>query len=299
MGLNAFTPLKCKKMIDANSSFTSFLHQAFNEDGSDLGDVTSLGIFGKHQQAKALWLAKEDGVFSGAQYIAPIFQFVDPNAQCNLLIHDGQPFHSGDVLLEVHGLAHALLSSERIALNLVQRMCGIATKTHTLCQRIAHTHCRLLDTRKTTPLLRSFEKEAVRHGGGQNHRIGLFDMCMIKDNHRDFAGGITPAFQRLTQYLKSQHLDLPIEIETRNLDDVAEVLALHAPVKRIMFDNFSPEQVRLVVNLVQGSIETEASGGINESNLVSYAETGVDFISMGALTHSVRSIDISMKAFLP
>lgn len=299
MGLNVFTPLKCKKMTDANSSFRSFLHQAFSEDISDLGDVTSLGVFGKQQKAKALWVAKEDGVFSGCRYIAPIFEYLDPEVQVNLKVQDGQPFHSGEVLLEVQGLAHALLSSERIALNLVQRMCGIATKTHSLCQRIAHTSCTLLDTRKTTPLLRSFEKEAVRHGGGQNHRIGLFDMCMIKDNHRDFAGGIAPAFERLTQYLKSRHLDLPIEIETRNLDDVAEVLALKGKVKRIMFDNFNPEQVRQAVELVQGSIETEASGGINEYNLLSYAETGVDFISMGALTHSVRSIDISMKAMMP
>jgi len=285
-------------MTDSTAWFESFLERAFQEDLGGRGDVTSLGIFGSNQPAKAIWLAKEPGVFSGAQYIAPIFQYLDPKAKLSFSVSNGQAFSAGNVLLQVEGTAHALLSAERIALNLVQRMCGIATKTHSLCQRIAHTHCRLLDTRKTTPLLRSFEKEAVRHGGGQNHRIGLFDMCMIKDNHRDFAGGITPAFERLNQFLKSRHLDLPIEIETRNLNDVAEVLALKPKVHRIMFDNFSPEQVRLAVELVQNSIETEASGGINESNLLSYAETGVDFISMGALTHSVKSIDISMKATL-
>lgn len=286
-------------MNNTDSTFNSFLVQAFQEDVANLGDVTSLGIFGQQQEGKAQWIAKEPGIFSGAKYIAPIFRFLDPNVQVSLLISDAQPFSAGTVLLQVQGPAHVLLSAERIALNLIQRTCGIATQTQRLCQRIAHTSARLLDTRKTTPLLRRFEKEAVVHGGGLNHRFGLFDMAMIKDNHRDFAGGIRPAYERLTNYMQQNALNLPIEIETRNLDDVQEVLNLPGNVQRIMFDNFSPAQVLEALALVQGRIETEASGGITEANLLDYAETGVDFISMGALTHSVRSIDISMKASLP
>ncbi len=286
-------------MTNSQLWFSTFLQQAFQEDVGKQGDVTSLGVFGEHQQAKALWLAKESGVFSGAHYIAPIFKFLDPSVQVSLLVSDGQPFFVGDVLLEVEGPAHVLLSAERIALNLIQRTCGIASQTQRLCQLIAHTSTRLLDTRKTTPLLRRFEKEAVLHGGGQNHRFGLYDMAMIKDNHRDFAGGIRPAYERLMEYLHKNSLNLPVEIETRNLKDVQEVLDLPGTIQRIMFDNFQPHQVREALTLVQGRIETEASGGITEANLLYYAETGVDFISMGALTHSVRSIDISMKAYLP
>jgi len=278
--------------------FDSFLELAFKEDLGVRGDVTSLGIFGQNQPAKALWVAKESGVFSGALYIAPIFAYLDPKAKLSLKVANGQAFSAGEVLLEVEGLAYALLSAERIALNLIQRTCGIATQTQRLVQQISHTSTRLLDTRKTTPLLRRFEKEAVVHGGGFNHRFGLYDMAMIKDNHRDFAGGIQAAYQRLIGYLAQHRLDLKIEIETRNLNDVEEVLSLPGKVQRIMFDNFSPDQVREALILVNGQFETEASGGIAEHNLLDYAETGVDFISMGALTHSVKGIDISMKASL-
>jgi nicotinate-nucleotide pyrophosphorylase (carboxylating) len=298
MGSSAFILLRYNPMTNLDPGFHSFLKRAFQEDLSHRGDVTSLGIFGQHATAKAYWQAKEAGIFSGADYLLPIFTYLEDSTQVALYTKNGAPFAAGDVLLEVEGPAYALLSAERIALNLIQRCCGIATQTHRLSQRIAHTPARLLDTRKTTPLLRRFEKEAVVHGGGLNHRFGLFDMAMIKDNHRDFAGGILPAYQRLMAYLHQNELDLPIEIETRNLQDVQEVLGLPGKVQRVMFDNFSPSQVKLAVHLVNGQIETEASGGITETNLLDYAETGVDFISMGALTHSVRSIDISMKAYL-
>ena len=285
-------------MTKTDPWFSTFLQLAYQEDLAHRGDVTSLGIFGQHSSAKAFWLAKEPGIFSGADYISPIFTFLEASTQVKLFFKNAQAFSAGDVLLEVEGPAYALLSAERIALNLIQRTCGIATQTHRLSQRIAHTSTRLLDTRKTTPLLRRFEKEAVTHGGGLNHRVGLFDMAMIKDNHRDFAGGIGPAYQRLMAYLHENKLDLPVEIETRNLQDVQAVLDLPQKVQRVMFDNFSPKQVQEAVTLVHGQIETEASGGITEANLIDYAETGVDFISMGALTHPVRSIDISMKAAL-
>lgn len=210
-------------------------------------------------------------------------------------LKDGDKIKVGDVVLTVSGSAHSILKAERLVLNVMQRMSGVATATHNIVKKVAHTSCKILDTRKTTPGMRFLEKEAVLIGGGMNHRFGLFDMILIKDNHVDYAGGITAALVNAKQYLKDTGRNLPIEIETRSLEEVKEAIT-EGGFKRIMFDNFSFDNIKKAVQLVNANFETEASGGITSENVTQYAECGVDYISMGALTHSVKALDLSLKA---
>ncbi|MEM9024640.1 MAG: carboxylating nicotinate-nucleotide diphosphorylase, partial [Bacteroidota bacterium] len=240
-------------------------------------------------------LVKEPGILAGIEVAARIFRTVDPDVDLDIRLQDGAAVQPGDIGLVVSGTVHTILKSERLVLNCMQRMSGIATHTHRISERLAGTKARVLDTRKTTPGMRMLEKWAVRIGGGTNHRQGLYDMIMIKDNHIDFAGGIPEALNATFAYRAKQQLDIPVEIETRNLDEVATVLA-DGRAHRIMLDNFSPELTREAVAMVGGSMETESSGGITMDTIADYAACGVDFISVGALTHSVKSLDLSLKA---
>lgn len=267
---------------------------AFAEDIGD-GDHTSIACIDKDKKSKAKLLVKEKGIIAGVELAKKIFHYADKNLEVFVFINDGNEINPGDTVFEVSGSELSILKSERIVLNFMQRMSGIATKTHHLNQLIKHTKAKLLDTRKTTPLLREIEKMAVKIGGGENHRFGLYDMIMIKDNHIDFCGGITKTIEKTHQYLRKKNLKLKIEVETRSLDDVKEIIAVGG-IHRIMLDNFSPAEMKEAIKLINGRYETEASGGINESNIKEYAETGVDFISVGALTHHISSLDLSLKA---
>ncbi len=244
---------------------------------------------------KAKLLIKEPGILAGVELAKEIFQHYDPDLKVSIQIPDGSPVDAGDVGLFVEGKVSAILTTERLVLNCMQRMSGIATYTHQLTQKISHTKAKLLDTRKTTPNFRMMEKWAVSIGGGKNHRFALYDMIMLKDNHIDFAGGIRQAVSAAQEYLKKNQLPLKIEVETRNLDEVAAVLEVGG-IDFIMLDNMSYAQMREAVALIGGRYPTEASGGITEDTLVAVAECGVDYISVGALTHQVKSMDISLKA---
>ena len=268
---------------------------AIKEDIGD-GDHSSLGSIAHGTQGKAKLIVKDTGVIAGVNLAEYIIQRIDPNIQFNTFIEDGSKVSQGDIAFSVEGSVHAILQAERLMLNFMQRMSGIATYTNRLVDIISGTNAQLLDTRKTSPALRAFEKWAVKIGGGANHRFGLYDMVMLKDNHIDYAGGVLPAVARTVEYLKSNKLSIPIEVETRNLLEIEQALSTKA-VDRIMFDNFSPELMVEAVALVDKQCETEASGGITESTIRAYAETGVDFISVGALTHSVKSLDLSLKEF--
>lgn len=268
---------------------------ALNEDLGD-GDHTSLATVPENAQGSARLLIKDDGVLAGVELAKIIFHRLDPNLKIEVLIQDGAKVEKGQIAFHVSGSSRSILSSERLVLNFMQRMSGIATKTNELAQIIAHLPTKLLDTRKTTPGIRLMEKWAVHIGGGSNHRFALYDMMMIKDNHVDYAGGIKQAIESAHAYLKAKGKSLKIEVETRNLDEVRQVLAV-GQVDRIMLDNFSPTQIREALQLIDRSkYETEASGGITEDSILAYAETGVDFISSGALTHSFKSLDLSLKA---
>lgn len=280
----------------SNTKYHELIKAALKEDIGD-GDHSSNCAFPIGLNGKMHLLVKEQGILAGVQVAREVFNLVDSSIKMHVEIEDGCPVNYGDIAFYVEGPAHSLLQAERLALNLMQRMSGIATKTRKLADRIAHTKAQLLDTRKTTPHLRVFEKEAVRWGGGRNHRFGLYDMIMLKDNHVDFAGGIKPAVQKALDYKDKHNLDIPIEVEVRDFKELNEVLALEG-VLRVMFDNFSVEDTIEAVKIVAGKIETESSGGITGETLVPYAETGVDFISMGALTHSVSGLDMSLKAEL-
>ena len=271
-----------------------FVDLALLEDVGD-GDHTSLSTIPAGTQNSAQLLVIEAGVLAGVSVAEHIFNRVDPNLKLNVLLHDGTNIRQGDIVLKVTGSAHSILKAERLVLNIMQRMSGVATSTNNIVKKVAHTKCRILDTRKTTPGMRFLEKEAVLIGGGQNHRFGLFDMILIKDNHVDYAGGTRAAIANAKQYLKDTSRNLPIEIETRSLEEVKEALA-EGGFQRIMFDNFTFDNIKAAVALVDGKYETEASGGITTENVVQYAECGVDFISMGALTHSVKALDLSLKA---
>ncbi|MCX8149800.1 MAG: carboxylating nicotinate-nucleotide diphosphorylase [Thermaurantimonas aggregans] len=271
-----------------------FLNYTLQEDiGS--GDHSSLACISSDAVGTSKLLVKEPCVLAGLEVVEAIFKKLDPNTRIHFYKVDGAACEVGEIAFEVKARIHALLSGERLMLNILQRMSGIATRTRRLADMISHTRCRLLDTRKTTPGMRFLEKRAVAIGGGYNHRFGLYDMIMLKDNHIDFAGGIEKAIKKTHQYLAEKNLSLKIEVECRNLPEVEQVLTVGG-VDRIMFDNFSPSMIVKALQLVKGAFETEASGGITEQNIVEYAETGVDFISMGALTHSVKSIDLSFKA---
>lgn len=269
-----------------------FVDPALKEDIGE-GDVTSLSIIPSDVSGTMHLLVKQDGIIAGVEAVQQILQYVYPEGELNVFIHDGREVKKGDVVFRICGSVQRLLSYERLLLNMMQRMSGIATKTHYLQSLCAGTSAKITDTRKTTPLFRFFEKWAVSIGGGVNHRWGLYDMVLIKDNHIDAAGGIDKAIEKCRQYLKRNNLNLKIEVETRTLEDVK--IALECQPDRIMFDNFSVENVRKAVELVNGEIETEASGGINEHNLRAYAQTGVDLISIGALTHQINSLDLSLK----
>ena len=267
---------------------------AFAEDIGD-GDHTTLCCIPKEAMGKSKLLIKEEGILAGVEIAKEVFRRFDPEMQVEVLMQDGAHVKPGDVAMVVTGRVQSLLQTERLMLNIMQRMSGIATMTHKYVERLEGTKTRVLDTRKTTPGMRMLEKAAVKIGGGVNHRIGLFDMILLKDNHVDFAGGIANAINRCHAYLKEKGKDLKIEIEVRNLDELQQVLDIGG-VDRVMFDNFSLADTRKGVEMVGGRYETESSGGITFDTLRDYAECGVDFISVGALTHSVKGLDMSFKA---
>jgi len=271
-----------------------FIKKALVEDLGD-GDHTSLSTIPVDREGAAALLVKQQGILAGTEVACKVFTPVDPKTTVEVLIRDGEAINPGDIAFRVKGKAISLLSAERLALNFMQRMSGIATYTHYLTGLLDGLHTKLLDTRKTTPNFRYFEKEAVRIGGGVNHRMGLYDMVMIKDNHVDFAGGISNAIVACRKYLSDKSKELKIEIEVRNLAEVKQVMDTGG-VDRIMLDNFSIPDMKEAVIRIAGKYETEASGGITEESLRAVAETGVDYISVGALTHQVRSLDLSLKA---
>lgn len=271
----------------------------FNEDIRD-GDHTSLCCIPPTQQGCQQLIIKEEGILAGVEIAKEIINYFDPALRMEQFLKDGDAVKPGDIAFKVYGKELSLLQVERTMLNIMQRMSGIATTAHYYQTLIEDTGCHVLDTRKTTPGLRLLEKEAVKIGGGMNHRIGLFDMILLKDNHVDFAGGITEALSRARTYCQQKNLDLRIEIETRTMDEITEALNTGIP-DRIMLDNFTPAKTKEAVQLIRGwksekYVEIESSGGITKDTIRSYAETGVDFVSVGALTHSVKSLDMSFKA---
>jgi nicotinate-nucleotide pyrophosphorylase (carboxylating) len=259
------------------------------------GDHSTLACVPENALGKAKLIIKEDGVLAGVELAEMIFKRFDPELRITVFIKDGAKVKVGDIAFTVEGSSRSILSTERLVLNFMQRMSGIATQTARICSLIEGTDTKLLDTRKTTPGIRYLEKWAVRIGGGFNHRFALYDMIMLKDNHIDYAGGITNAIKRTHEYLESNGKNLKIEVEVRNEDELREVINVGG-VHRIMLDNFSPEEIKRVLPIIPMQFETEASGGITENNIRAYAETGVQFISVGALTHSVKSLDMSLKA---
>ena len=259
------------------------------------GDHSTLSCVPENAQGKAHLLIKEDGILAGVELATLIFKRFDPTLQIEIVLNDGASVKKGDIAFYVTGSSRSILSTERLVLNFMQRMSGIATQTNKIVSIIEGCSTKLLDTRKTTPGIRYMEKWAVRIGGGHNHRFALYDMIMLKDNHVDYAGGIIPAIQRANQYLKEHNKNLKIEIEVRNEAELNEVLSIGG-VDRIMLDNFSPERISKVLPLIPQQFETEASGGITMDNIRAYAETGIQYISVGALTHSVKSLDMSLKA---
>jgi len=278
-----------KKLVDL------FIKNAIAEDVGD-GDHTSLSTIPAGTQGKAKLIVKEDGILAGVELALEIFNQIDSSLIVDVIINDGAAVKYGEIALTVAGSTHSILLAERLVLNCMQRMSGIATKTNRIVQLLKPYQTKVLDTRKTTPGLRYLEKWAVVIGGGVNHRIGLYDMILIKDNHVDYAGGIANAIIAANNYLKANNKKLAVEIEVRNLTELQQVLE-QGNVDRIMLDNFELPILKEAVSLINGRFVTEASGGIVEENVTQYAECGVDFISMGALTHSVKSLDLSLKAF--
>ena len=283
-------PYLTKERID------HFISEALNEDIGP-GDYSSLSAVPDDATSRAILKIKDDGIIAGLELARHIFKKVDPELVIKFFKQDGESVHSGELAFEVTGRAQSILGAERLVLNCMQRMSGVATKTNHLQNLIAHTKTKLLDTRKTSPNSRIIEKWAVLIGGGKNNRFALYDMIMLKDNHVDYAGGILKALQNAKNYLKTNNLDLKIEIETRNLEEVKEVLS-SGLADIIMLDNFNLENTRLAVELISGSIITEASGNVTENTIVDIAETGVDYISVGALTYSYKSLDMSLKAVI-
>ncbi|MDR1743973.1 MAG: carboxylating nicotinate-nucleotide diphosphorylase [Dysgonamonadaceae bacterium] len=280
--------MKEQELID------SLIDLSFAEDIGD-GDHTTLSSIPDTAVGKAKLLIKEEGILAGVDAAKAVFLKFDPELQITVFIRDGAQVKPGDVAFTVEGKVRSLLQTERLVLNIMQRMSGIATVTNRYVKLLEGTNAKILDTRKTTPGMRMLEKQAVKIGGGYNHRIGLFDMILLKDNHVDFAGGIAKAIRAAQDYLKQKGKNLKIEIEVRNLNELSEALAVGG-VDRIMLDNFTPEQTRKAVEIVNKKVELESSGGITIDTIRKYAETGVDYISVGALTHSVKSLDMSLKA---
>ena len=271
-----------------------FIINALKEDVGD-GDHTSLATITAGAKGKAKLLVKDTGILAGVELAEEIFRVVDPNLKVDIRLKDGAAIKPGDIAFEVEGEAQGILTAERLVLNCMQRMSGIATKTHQIVELLKDTKTKVLDTRKTTPGMRYLEKWAVRIGGAVNHRFGLYDMILIKDNHVDYSGGIKQAIEKTHQYLKEQNKNLTIVIEVRTLDELEQ--ALHTGgVTRILLDNFNFDELKKAVGIIGGRYKTEASGGITIDNIREYAACGVDYISVGALTHSVKSLDLSLKA---
>ena len=280
-------------MLSVDELVDRLIDLSFAEDIGD-GDHTTLCCIPEDAMGKSHLLIKEDGILAGVEIAKEVFRRFDPTMQVEVLMGDGTRVKKGDIAMVVTGKIRSLLQTERLMLNIMQRMSGIATMTDRYVQRLKGTKTRVLDTRKTTPGMRMLEKEAVKIGGGMNHRIGLFDMILLKDNHIDFCGGVHNAISRAKQYCKDHGKDLKIECEVRNWKELDEALA--EGCDRIMFDNFTPEDTKKAVEIVGGRCETESSGGITFDTMIPYAKAGVDFISFGALTHSVKGLDMSFKA---
>lgn len=281
-------------MQSVNELIDRLIDLSFAEDIGD-GDHTTLCCIPEDAMGKSHLLIKEDGILAGVEIAKEVFARFDPTMVVEVLINDGAKVHRGDIAMVVTGKVRSLLQTERLMLNIMQRMSGIATMTHRYVERIEGTGAHVLDTRKTTPGMRMLEKMAVKIGGGVNHRIGLFDMILLKDNHIDFAGGISNAINRCHAYLKERSLDLKIEIEVRNFDELNQVLECGG-VNRIMLDNFTVEDTKKAVELINHRYEVESSGNITLDTIRGYAEQGVDYVSVGALTHSVKGLDMSFKA---
>jgi nicotinate-nucleotide pyrophosphorylase (carboxylating) len=267
---------------------------ALLEDIGD-GDHSSLACVPENAKGKATLFIKDDGILAGVDLAVKIFKKFDPSLEIKIQLIDGSPVKKGDIAFTVFGSSRSILATERLVLNFMQRMSGIATQTYKIVSLLEGTKTRLLDTRKTTPCIRYMEKWAVRIGGGENHRFALYDMIMLKDNHIDYAGGIKPAIERTLDYLNKTSKKLKVEVEVRNLDELKQVLEI-GKIDRIMLDNFTPLEIENALKIIPNTYETEASGGITLENIREYAETGVDFISVGALTHSFKSLDMSLKA---
>jgi len=267
---------------------------AIREDIGD-GDHSSQSCIPETAQGKVQLLVKEEGIIAGVEIAGKVFSKIDPEVKIEIFIKDGTKVKPGDIAFTVQGKVWTLLKTERLVLNIMQRMSGIATRTNEYVKRLDGLHTKVLDTRKTTPGMRVLEKMAVKTGGGENHRMGLYDMVMLKDNHIDFAGGIEKAITSVKKYLKENNKDLKIEVEVRNMDELNEVMRVGG-IHRIMLDNFDIEQTKAAVELIDGKYETESSGGITMDTLRDYAECGVDYISVGALTHHIKSLDMSLKA---
>ncbi len=276
------------------STLNAIIENAIREDVGD-GDHSSQSCIPETAIGKAQLLVKENGIIAGVEIAKRVFKKFDPNIKIESFIEDGTEVKIGDVVFIVEGKVLDLLKAERLVLNIMQRMSGIATNTSIYVKKLEGLHTKVLDTRKTTPGLREIEKLAVKIGGGVNHRIGLYDMIMLKDNHIDFAGGIEKAINSVHKYLKEKNKDLKIEVEVRDFDELNEVLRV-GNIHRIMLDNFTPEETKKAVDLIAGKYETESSGGITLDTLRDYAECGVDYISVGALTHQIKSMDLSLKA---
>ena len=272
----------------------NFIQQALTEDVRE-GDHTSLSCIKEDAVGKAQLHIKDDGILAGVELAEKIFRYLDPSIQFKKLLNDGDKINEGQIGFELEGNARAILTGERLALNCMQRMSGIATLTNEYVKRVEGFKAKILDTRKTTPLFREAEKWAVRIGGGENHRFGLFDMILIKDNHIDYCGGVVNAIEAVKKYLREKKLSLRVEIEARRLEDVAMILQTSG-VNRILLDNFSLKTLKEAMEMIAGRFETEASGGVNLETVRDIAATNVDYISVGAITHSYRSLDLSLKA---
>ena len=277
-----------------NKELEKFVHDSLNEDIRK-GDFTSLAYINNNNLSEANIIAKDNGIIAGTELANYIFKKVDDKLEIDIKLNDGDSVKMNDIILKVKGSTQSILKAERLVLNCMQMMSAIATKTKNICNKISSTKTKILDTRKTFPLNRHIQKWAVKIGGGVNHRFALDDMIMIKDNHIDFCGGISQAIKRTKQYLKDHDLNLDIVVETRNLDEIKEVINEGAST-RILLDNFDYKQTQQAVNFINNRFETESSGGITENNILEYAKCGVDYISLGTLTHSIRNFDLSLKA---
>ena len=277
-----------------NEALETILKNAITEDLGD-GDHSSLSCIPAEAEDKAQLLIKQVGILAGLEIAKEVFNLIDPSLKFEQFQFDGNNVNPGDRAFIISGKTRSILQAERLVLNIMQRMSGIATTTHEYVKKIVGTKAKILDTRKTTPGFRYLEKQAVKIGGGENHRMGLYDMIMLKDNHVDFAGGIKQAIKKANEYLQQVNKNIKIEIEVRNINELNEVLET-GNVHRIMLDNFSPEQTKEAVQLINNRYETESSGGITLKNIRAYAEAGVDYISVGALTHQIKSLDMSLKA---